>query len=482
MTDQMTHLLHTRQASPSTISSREISLELPQLGEEAEINWDAILFSPPHSPLSITSSLLALSPINSNDYFSDLDVLELDQSPQPSPPRSPSPLSVKLRPLHLSCKSCGSSLISPPLSPVARYSLAPKRTTRSQNQDPSDTPPTVAQASTKPAARAGRKGKLATIDNATVDLPATAPAPASVAATRGRKRKLASVDNSTIDVPTAAPAPAPAPALPTAKAKTAAKGKTKATASNTRVPTQPVAEPAPDNLPETTASTQTTGGEAPASNQVTEATTQPEATAAGPSGPSPNQAAQATNCKAKEENRALKKIRVLYLKSQTPDTGAGSSSSVPDGSVPRPPGERGKNRWNMQTALKLAHDGDTYNAVLATTHDAVWGAGLEWRLKFDEQDPARLAACYGQMKRVHPHLKQFKNDWACRELVLGALQNRRKTEHAKIKGLMTNKKTSHEPSKRKGFKPRTKKAGSESAAGDDEDMELAAGGDNDSEN
>lgn len=271
--------------------------------------------------------------------------------------------------------------------------MPPKRTTRSQNQDPSDTPPTVAQASTKPAARAGRKGKLATIDNATVDLPATAPAPAPVAATRGRKRKLASVDNSTIDVPTAAPAPAPAPALPTAKAKTAAKGKTKATASNTRVPTQPVAEPAPDNLPETTASTQTTGGEAPASNQVTEATTQPEATAAGPSGPSPNQAAQATNRKAKgkfsrellcfpsstdvryylieptieelqEENRALKKIRVLYLKSQTPDTGAGSSSSVPDGSVPRPPGERGKNGWNMQTALKLAHDGDTYNAVL----------------------------------------------------------------------------------------------------------------------
>lgn len=86
------------------------------------------------------------------------------------------------------------------------------------------------------------------------------------------------------------------------------------------------------------------------------------------------------------------------------------------------------------------------------------------------------------MKRVHPHLKQFKNDWACRELVLGALQNRRKTEHAKIKGLMTNKKTSREPSKRKGFKPRTKKADSESAAGDDEDMELAAGGNNDSEN
>ncbi len=60
------------------------------------------------------------------------------------------------------------------------------------------------------------------------------------------------------------------------------------------------------------------------------------------------------------------------------------------------------------------------------------------------------------MKHVHPYLKQFKNDWACCELVLGALQNRRKTEHAKIKALMTNKKADRPHSKRAGFEARPK--------------------------
>lgn len=45
-----------------------------------------------------------------------------------------------------------------------------------------------------------------------------------------------------------------------------------------------------------------------------------------------------------------------------------SSLAVPDNSVPRPPGERGKNGWNMQTALQLEDDGDTYNAILVCTH------------------------------------------------------------------------------------------------------------------
>lgn len=126
-----------------------------------------------------------------------------------------------------------------------------------------------------------------------------------------------------------------------------------------------------------------------------------------------------------------------------------------------------------------------------TTRNAVTASGLNWRLKFDEQDTGRLYACYGEvcsrrsysmtvaniyfdkMKRAHPHLKQFRNDWACRELVLGCLQNRRKSEHAKIKGLMTNKATDRQPSKRKGFKPRprSKTTDPEPESGSDQNSE-----------
>ncbi|KAG8991599.1 hypothetical protein FRB90_001284 [Tulasnella sp. 427] len=167
-------------------------------------------------------------------------------------------------------------------------------------------------------------------------------------------------------------------------------------------------------------------------------------------------AANAAYAALQKEVRTLKKYKVMWAKQQMEKTNL-PQDEVSDGSIPRPPGERGKNGWNMQTALQLEADGDTYNAILATTRDAVRQAGLDWHFKFDEQEPARLGAAYSQVKRSHPYLKRFKNDWACRELVLAALQNRRKTEAAKINRL-TAKSPSKKPakSKRNGFKPRSK--------------------------
>ncbi|KAG9018792.1 hypothetical protein FRB90_009640 [Tulasnella sp. 427] len=164
------------------------------------------------------------------------------------------------------------------------------------------------------------------------------------------------------------------------------------------------------------------------------------------------------NAALEKEVRNLKKYKVLWAKQQGEKT-ALAQDQPSDGSIPRPPGERGKNGWNMQTALQLETDGDMYNAILATIRDAVRQAGLDWRIKFDEQEPARLGAAYSQVKRVHPYLKRFKSDWACRELVLAALQNRRKTESAKLnRAAKSPTKKPPAKSKRTGFKPRSKSA------------------------
>ncbi|KAG8896214.1 hypothetical protein FRC00_006272 [Tulasnella sp. 408] len=72
----------------------------------------------------------------------------------------------------------------------------------------------------------------------------------------------------------------------------------------------------------------------------------------------------------------------------------------------------------------------------AATRDAIKETGLNWRKKFDEQDPIHVGTCYSQMKRVQPYLKIFKGDWACCEFVISTLQNQQKVEHARIKSLM----------------------------------------------
>ncbi|KIO18458.1 hypothetical protein M407DRAFT_225582 [Tulasnella calospora MUT 4182] len=173
----------------------------------------------------------------------------------------------------------------------------------------------------------------------------------------------------------------------------------------------------------------------------------------------------------RKELRAMKKFKVMWAKQQQEQNALPNEGgpSVPEGSIPRPPGERGKNGWNMQTALQLEADGDTYNLILATARDAVRETGLDWKKKFDEQDP---------MKHVQPYLRRFKGDWACRELVISTLQNRQKVEHARIKALMVRSPSKPSKSKRTGFKPRSKSASTASPAEElinDEDVREGEG-------
>lgn len=57
------------------------------------------------------------------------------------------------------------------------------------------------------------------------------------------------------------------------------------------------------------------------------------------------------------------------------------------------------------------------------------------------------------MKKRYPYLKRFQHNWACRELVLNALQNKRKVEQARVKALVAKN-----PNK-------AKRSGSKAAAG-----------------
>ena len=76
------------------------------------------------------------------------------------------------------------------------------------------------------------------------------------------------------------------------------------------------------------------------------------------------------------------------------------------------------------------------------------------------------------MRTTYPYLKRFKSNWACRELVIGVPQNRRKSENAKSKGVGTKK--AERTSKRTGFKPRSKVT-------EDSDLGAAASSNNASE-
>ncbi|KAG8921033.1 hypothetical protein FRC01_000473 [Tulasnella sp. 417] len=200
--------------------------------------------------------------------------------------------------------------------------------------------------------------------------------------------------------------------------------------------------------------------------------------AAEDSGPRASTSSTAVNerlAELEEENRRLKKYRARWVRDHSEKQATGSEDA--EDPIPRPPGERGKNGWNMQDALQLEDDGDTYNEILATTRNAIREVGLDCKLRFDDQDTARLTNCYLQMKNKHPYLSRFKHNWACRELVIGALQNRRKAESAKVRSRVGKTSTKVKPAaKRKGFKPRSTSTNqaqtpeAEDSAAEDEDM------------
>ncbi|KIO24256.1 hypothetical protein M407DRAFT_213183 [Tulasnella calospora MUT 4182] len=422
----------TDQLSPlSTMTSKRMLFNLPDV-DGYEFDLDANDLMSLQSPISLTSSLLALSPISDLDLLPNFD---LSTSPSIGPKTaipasragspSPSPslnlgdaFAIKLGPCPARCESCGSAVFTPPPSTVALYSLAltMATSTRSKKAPPS---------------------------TQTADADTANPPPTTAKRVTGRKRKSPSdEDSAPVD------APAPTESAPRANPKSKTKrGKT---------PAAPVAADAtPIGAPPTNNSAAGSSQDAP--RQSTEAGTD-LVPVAGASTTSQDTHNAARVEELEKELRALKKFKVMWAKQQRDQTSLTSEGgpSTLDGSIPRPPGERGKNGWNMQTALQLEADGDTYNLILAATRDAVRETGLDWKKKFDEQEPARVGTCYSQMKHVHPYLKRFKGDWACRELVISALQNRRKVEHARIKALMVRSPSKPPKSKRAGFKPRSK--------------------------
>lgn len=181
------------------------------------MEFDLDMFSLPETPYTLTSSLLALSPISDIDNEFDPEALpDLDANPPPSPPTPPS---VQIHPLPLFCSTCGSSVVSPLPSSVALYSLAVAM------------PPRRAPTAT-------RQTRSNTTDPTASDQPSTAaPLPPK---TRGQKRKAPAVnDSENVDVAVAAnPPPAqPQPTIPTTAvtANTRAKGKSNSN-SNTTIP------------------------------------------------------------------------------------------------------------------------------------------------------------------------------------------------------------------------------------------------------
>ncbi|KIO29429.1 hypothetical protein M407DRAFT_21491 [Tulasnella calospora MUT 4182] len=106
--------------------------------------------------------------------------------------------------------------------------------------------------------------------------------------------------------------------------------------------------------------------------------------------------------------------------------------------IARPPGERGKNGWNLQKHMGLEGDYDTYSNIRLTPHQrcvryAVYESQLNIWLRITRQDEMSLFTCYALVKKRFPFMGQFERNWATREFIKGICQNARK--HCRRKGI-----------------------------------------------
>ncbi|KIO29665.1 hypothetical protein M407DRAFT_242532 [Tulasnella calospora MUT 4182] len=83
--------------------------------------------------------------------------------------------------------------------------------------------------------------------------------------------------------------------------------------------------------------------------------------------------------------------------------------------------------------MGLGEDDVLYNEILRAARHCISRSGLDWEATYSEQEPGRLAACFKELKRQHPYLERFQGDWPAKEMVIIALQNRRKALSAKAK-------------------------------------------------
>ncbi|KAG9048871.1 hypothetical protein FS837_011780 [Tulasnella sp. UAMH 9824] len=413
-----------------------------------ELDEDMEDFSPPSTSISLTSSLLALSPIrNLSAELREAGVL-------PPVPRSPSPPrpSVEIAPLPLSCPNCGAPTVTAHPSTVALYLLSVTM--------PSEIHSGVqVQGASQPLPKATKA--TSTLDPAL-----------NTSSGRGKKRKAA-----TNEVSDESAFSSLAPPAKIAKKRAAAASST-TRISQAACPSKKVTFAPAVITPKTAISARTFADSLlPFSDEddaddgeveqellttVSQTTSPAPTMSQGEPGPSTSGSSSLQEKRAElaellEEKRRLMKYKVWWEREQAAMQVQNNDIPAEDELIPRPPGEKGKNGWNLQEALRLKHDGDAYNEILATTREAVATVGLDWTINFRAQDPGKLSNCYTRMRQRHDHLTQFKNDWACRELVINALQNRRKTESAKLRSVFAQKSpNSAQTSKRRGFNPRSK--------------------------
>ncbi|KAG8925358.1 hypothetical protein FRC01_010304 [Tulasnella sp. 417] len=101
--------------------------------------------------------------------------------------------------------------------------------------------------------------------------------------------------------------------------------------------------------------------------------------------------------------------------------------------IPRPPGERGKDGWNLQKHMGLENDDETYGKIRRCVRYAVYESQLNIWKKITDQDEKSLFTCYAVIKKRWPFMEQFEGNWATREFVKGICQNARR--HCRNKGL-----------------------------------------------
>ncbi|KIO17586.1 hypothetical protein M407DRAFT_12282 [Tulasnella calospora MUT 4182] len=380
-------------------------------GGESSSDW----FSDPSSPISLTSSLRALSPLSSDlDPDSDHEQAQHQTkvfAPSPSLKR---PSSIKV-PQLLCCVQCGSSLV--PLSPTTTterylFTVPMRKPTRSQTSQRA--------AATQPAPRrtSGRKRKAN--DPPTEDPPTTAPevgmssgTPAPAPKKKKRTAGPSAPSVGTVVSPDAAvpsqsqPLPPPTqpsetptlpsqsqplsalptqpsatPTLPTIidptllqLSATAQAASIENPSAGTPVPVEPNEETAVSAQPvDSTAdaapgdSTRNCNQRAPALREENAALLKANAELEGAAWVSYAFTRQVTHSytpeKIKQLNtdlRTLKKYKVLWVKEYSKKAKVDSQF---DTLIPRPPGEKGKNGWNLQDAMGLGEDDALYNEIL----------------------------------------------------------------------------------------------------------------------
>nr|GAT46390.1 predicted protein [Mycena chlorophos] len=128
---------------------------------------------------------------------------------------------------------------------------------------------------------------------------------------------------------------------------------------------------------------------------------------------------------------AHKTIAERDARDNEPDESAQANKDAIE-TLTRPDGEAGsrKKGFNLQEAMGLENDRDTYKAIQRTVRRSCSRVGINGSIEFAHQDAAKLAMIYKLGRKAHPYLtrERFPLDWAQGDLVKQYLRNFRKHE------------------------------------------------------